>query len=387
MPGTGGARRRACVFEEEKTKPAVLHIVWNLIRGGTEGQCARVVLGLARRGCRQGVAVFRRQGFFLDRVEEACGPVYEVGIRHLVGRQTRRRVAELAAYIRRNGFGIVHAWDADAAIFGAAAARLAQVPYITSRRDLGEIYPWYKSLLMHRADRGAALVVVNAAAIRDAVIRRGIDPLKIVLLPNLLDLEEFDRLAHGQPVGLSGLEENSRLVGVVSRLDPEKDVASVIRAFGRVSADFPEARLVIVGDGPERAGLEALARDAAPQGGVFFVGESEQVPALVSRFEVGMLLPRKNEGLSNTILEYMAARKPVIASDCGGNAELVQDGVNGRLVPPGNFRAAAGALAEILKDTERARRMGREGRRRVEERNRPEVVLPLFEDLYRRAAG
>lgn len=362
---------------------SVLHVVYNLIRGGTEGQCARVAIGLAQRGFRQRVAAFRREGFFLAPVESACGPVHEVRIRHMCRASTLCEVWRLRSLIRREGVALVHAWDADAAIFGSLAARLAGVPWITSRRDLGHIYPAYKLALMRMADRGARSVVVNAEAIEAQLVSGGFPAERIVRIPNIMDLPEFDRLAEAT-LSKCDLLPAGRLIVMVSRLDPEKDTEAVIRAFARIASELGDVSLVVAGDGPERERCESLAAQTAPPGRVVFLGETTDVPALLRRCALGVLAPRSNEGASNSILEYMAAGLPVVATDCGGNRELLDDGANGVLVPVGDVEALADAFGAVLSDLDAAARMGRSGRRRVETIHEPGAVLDAFSRLYSR---
>ena len=119
--------------------PKVCSVVWNLIRGGTEGQCARIAMAMAESGAVHRVAVFRREGFFVDAVEAACGPVYPFNIRRFLGGDTRRCIATFADWLRENDIDLVHTWDMDANLFASRAARRAGLPFLTSRRDLGEI--------------------------------------------------------------------------------------------------------------------------------------------------------------------------------------------------------------------------------------------------------
>lgn len=361
----------------------VLHIVWNLIRGGTEGQCARVALELARQGVRQRVAVFRREGHFLERVEAVCGPVYDVGIRRMLTLQTALRLKALAEFIRREKIDVVHAWDADAAIFGSFAASSANVPLITSRRDLGQIYPAHKLWLMRRADRRARAVVVNAEAIREVLRNENVPNEKIVRLQNVLDVDESDRLSV-QPIPES--LPPGRLVGMVARLDPEKDAATFLRAAAPVAQKNNDVGFVIAGDGPERGALEALATNLGVRDRVVFLGDITYVPALVKRLTVGVLVPSANEGLSNTILEYMAGRLPVVATDCGGNKELVEDGQSGFITPPGDASAVSNCIQRLLDEPALARAMGDVGRKTVERYHRPEIVAAGYLELYRRVA-
>lgn len=362
--------------------PKVLHIVYNLMRGGTEGQCARVALEMARRGESHRVAVFRREGFFLHDVEEACGPVHGIGIRRMLSPRTLAEVSRLHWFVRREGVQLVHAWDADAAVFGSVAARWAGVPYITSRRDLGQIYALRKLWLMQRADRGAQTVVVNAEVVRERVIAAGVRAPRTRRIANLVDLDEFDRL-QAEPFSLRGRLPDGRLVGIVARLDAEKDVKTFVNAAAQVAARRADVGFAVAGDGPERGGLESLARDLGlSEQRMVFLGDVSDVPALVARLTVGVLVPRANEGLSNSILEYMSGRLPVVATRCGGNAELVQDGQTGFLRPPGDVSGIAGAIGRLLDDPALAASFGRRGRAIVEKNHRPGSIARQFAELY-----
>ncbi len=360
--------------------PRVLHIVWNLIRGGTEGQCARVALNLASQGVACRVAVSRREGFFLSAVEQSLGPVHVMDIHRSLSLHTLLEIRRLARFIRDERIDLIHAWDADAAIFGAKAARLAGVPLLTSRRDLGEIYGPRKLRRMAQADRQAVAVVVNAQAIGDRVLAAGATRERMVLIPNILDVDEFDRLSAAAPttVLLRG-----RWIVHVARLDPEKDVATLLQAAAEVVAVVPEARFALAGDGVERTRLESLSRDLKLGDRVVFLGDVTTVPSLLKQAEVAVLCPKANEGLSNSILEYQAAALPVVATDCGGNRELIRHGEGGFVVPVGAVSALVDRVIELLKNPDRARAMGRAGRAHVEASHRPEKVCAQFAQLYR----
>lgn len=364
--------------------PRVAHLVYDLIRGGSEGQCARIAMGLAQRGGAQRVAVFHRRGFFLEAVEAACGPVREVPIRHLARPATLREIARLAVWLRQEKIDVLHAWDADAAIFGQFAAAWAGVKFVTSRRDLGQIYPRWKLALLRRADRVAVRTVANAAAVRDHFVAQGLAADRIEVLPNLLDVDERDRLAQAPFSGPARLPAGRRLVAV-NRLDPEKNTGLLIAALPLVRAQVPDAVLVIAGDGREMPALRAQAAALGVAEAVCFLGETPETPALLPRCEIGALVSKSNEGLSNTVLEYMAASLPVLATDCGGNRELVRDGETGRLVPasaaPGEVAAA---WIGLLRDSAAAAALGRRGRERVERRHAPAVALAAFAEFYSR---
>jgi L-malate glycosyltransferase len=166
-------------------------------------------------------------------------------------------------------------------------------------------------------------------------------------------------------------------------LDPEKDVGTVLRAAAKVAELEPRVRWALAGDGQERAALEALAAELGIQDRVLFLGDITEVPAFLQHCRVGVLTPSGNEGLSNTILEYMAARLPVVATDCGGNKELVREGETGYVVPIGDAKALADAVVALVRQPETARQYGANGRRVIESTHRPEQVAARFAALYR----
>lgn len=177
-----------------------------------------------------------------------------------------------------------------------------------------------------------------------------------------------------------GLEipEGAFVVGIVGRLDAIKDHPTLFAAHARVLAAIPNARLIVVGDGPERGRLEA----SAPEG-VLFLGDRGDVPELLRAFDL-FVLPSANEGISNTVLEAMASGVPVVASRVGGNPELVEDGVTGALFPAGDPDAlAAAALTYATSDVLRARH-GLQGRQRAEERFSIDAMVRGYLEVWER---
>jgi glycosyltransferase involved in cell wall biosynthesis len=272
----------------------------------------------------------------------------------------------------------------DACLFGATAARLAGCRLVTSRRDLGQIYPAWKLNRLTRVERQAAAVVVNARAIATVAGKAGVPENKIRLLPNFLDVAEFDRLSQESsplPPPPSGVKR----VVMVARLDPEKDPALLVRAAVALMAERSDFEVVIAGDGPERPALNQLVGSAGER--IRFLGDVKAVPALLRTCQIGLLVPKSNEGLSNTLLEYMAAGLPMIATNCGGNRELVRPNETGILIPTGDQAALVGALRILLDDPERGIRLGEQARRDVAQVHDRGPVLDAFESLYREVAN
>jgi glycosyltransferase involved in cell wall biosynthesis len=324
----------------------VCHFVYDLIRGGTEGQCARTAMALQRsagKGEIHRVAVFFRRGGMLEATERTCGPVKEIPIRHFLRRETLSAVQAFARWLKGEKIGILHAWDADAAIFGQFAAELAGCRFVASRRDLGEIYPFHKRLLLARADRKARKIVVNAKSIDERFRKTG----KTVLIGNLFDFDSF-RAEAEKPFPREKELPGGKRTAVVARLDPEKNVKLLVKALALMDGG---ASLVVAGDGAERSALEKHVAELGLQGRVAFLGDIAEIPALLARCDAAALVPKANEGQSNAVMEYLASGLPVLATDCGGNRELLEaagPGAGGLIPPAATPEEAAAAWRKVL---------------------------------------
>jgi glycosyltransferase involved in cell wall biosynthesis len=164
----------------------------------------------------------------------------------------------------------------------------------------------------------------------------------------------------------------------VASLTPHKGHAVLLEAAGRV----PGARVVLVGDGPQREPLAALAGRLGIRDRVVFAGRRDSVWPCLRAVDVAALASTEREGLGIALIEAMAACRPVVASRLGGIPEVVEDGRTGLLVDPGDAAALAAALQELAADAERRRRMGEEGRRRFERRFTVARMMTRIETLY-----
>jgi glycosyltransferase involved in cell wall biosynthesis len=167
------------------------------------------------------------------------------------------------------------------------------------------------------------------------------------------------------------------LVGTTARLDRQKGLDILVRALPAV----PEVDVEIVGDGPERAALETLAREVGVAGRVHFAGWSDRARDWLGRWDA-FVLPSRFEGLPLSILDAMLAELPVVATDVGSNGEAVRDQVTGRLVAAEDPDALAAALRDVLADPERARELGRAGRALALERFTVRAQAQRYEALY-----
>ena len=365
--------------------PKILSMVWDLMRGGTEGQCARTALQHVSQGLDHRIAVFRRRGFFLERVRAGCGDPYEINITKMVSAETWNEVQLLANHISRERFDVVHAWDADAAIFGYLAAKKAGVPFISSRRNLADCLSLRKKWILRYIDAKSDALIVNAKAIRQEVLSKRLDEHKIHHIPNIVDLEDFDREAGEAFDRLS--QANKKFIGMVCRLEREKDVEAALQALKIILTEYQEAHLVVAGDGEQRVALKAMVLGLNLTEHVTWLGDCNEIPAFLKHCDIAILTPRANEGLSNAVLEYMAAGKAFVVTDVGGNRALVEQSSAGFVVPVDDIESLASEILRLLKNADVADEMGQRGREYVMERNDPAVIGDQFLAVYESVLG
>jgi glycosyltransferase involved in cell wall biosynthesis len=366
--------------------------------GGTERQVVNLGLGLDPACFDVRFACFRRWGHFLTDLEARHIPLVQYSIQSLYRPHTLKEQLRCARSIRRDQIQIVHTYNFYANIFGVPAARLAGTPVIVaSMRDTGIGLRPMQKRAQKVICRLADCILVNAEAIRQWLIGDGYNPEKITVIRNGIDLSRFGRNARASRLREElGLPAQAPVVAVLSRLDHRKGLEYFLEAAAMIAQRIPQARFLIVGDGflKQRNGgivadvayrrqLEHYATRLGLGGRIVFTGFRLDVPELLSEVAVSVL-PSLSEGLSNVLLESMAAGVPVVATRVGGNPEAVEEGVTGFLVPPRDAPALAHAMRQILENRELAARFGEAGRRRVLECFSTERMVRETEHLYLR---
>jgi sugar transferase (PEP-CTERM/EpsH1 system associated) len=185
------------------------------------------------------------------------------------------------------------------------------------------------------------------------------------------------------PAGFAN--DDSFIIGTAGRLDPVKDPLNLVRGFAALVGDNPavrtRARLVYIGDGSLRAELEAEASRLGVREACWFAGSRDDVPQLLRALDL-FVLPSLNEGISNTILEAMASGLPVVATQVGGNAELVEEGVTGTLCAPASPAALANAMRAYIADPALGSRQGSAARASVVQRFSMDRMVQQYHDIY-----
>jgi glycosyltransferase involved in cell wall biosynthesis len=238
--------------------------------------------------------------------------------------------------------------------------------YVIKERKLGRLYLQF----IKRADR----IISVSREITSQLRENGFSESIIQEIPNGVDTSEF--IPRELP-----LSSGERVLIYVGRLDPLKGLDDLLKAFKKVSERYPETRLVLVGDGPERTNLIQLALELGISNAVSFEGIQEEVKTYLRRGEI-FTFPSLTEGLSNVLLEAMACGLPVVATRIGGNTELIEDGLNGVLVNPRDPDELAEAIITLLANPEKSKQMGRGGRKIVEEKYSLDRIADEYLMLY-----
>jgi glycosyltransferase involved in cell wall biosynthesis len=369
-------------------KPYVLHLINSFEQGGTERQTLQLVRLLKEHG-RFGVGLvcLNAHGVLREEAEAlGLGEIEEYRLGGFGSVSFMRQVWRLSRRLRERRVSVVHAHDLYTNVFGMFAAALARTPArIASRRDTEGFRTAAQTLIERRAYDLAHRLVVNAEAVREFLVRRGVRSGKIVTLYNGLDLRRVEPPAgFGREAALDsfGLPRGRRFVTIVANVQNKaKDHATFLRAARRVKDEVPDAAFVVAGEGALLEELRAYASQLGLGTDVFFTGRCARVAELLAVSDV-CALSSTAEGFSNSILEYMAAARPVVATAVGGAREAIVEGETGFLVPAGDDALLGARVASLLKEPGRARLMGERGRRVVSEKFSCEAQLSNAEALY-----
>lgn len=357
----------------------VMHILPHLGIGGME----KFAVDLIKRFDRQAVApevICLRNGYFADVLRESGIEVF------ILEKKKYHEVAfhkKLTALLKNKKTDVVHSWSGiyrDAVI----SAMLARI-HINVHTDQGKLYPDTRRarfdhwLFSHFRDR----VIAVSDELRNFLINDiRINPAKVVKIYNAVDISEHDINVNNDYVKKTlGLASDTKIIGIVARLAVVKDHATLLHAFKNVRSVFGNVKLLVVGDGILKEKLQKLVSDLSETQGVMFLGKRNDVKSLLHIMDV-VCLSSLSEGLSLTLTEAMASGKPIVATNVGGNPELIVNGVTGFLVPPESPDEMANAILKLLRNDELRISMGQKGRERVKKEFDINGIAKEYEKLY-----
>jgi glycosyltransferase involved in cell wall biosynthesis len=351
--------------------------------GGTQRQLTALAKGLDPAGFAPELVYFRNSSFLVDELRAAKVPVRKLPKRRRVD---LRFFLTLRAALRSGGYDVVHCASFTAETWTALARGRAARPALVS--TVRGTYEWYSRAqwwIKKGVARASCRVVANSlAGARYAASRMGVPDSAIDVVYNGIELPPG--AAPRPPRAQLGLPGAATLALFVGRLVDHKNLASLLRAAARLRDLAGSLQIVLVGDGPLRAELQSLGARLGVDGMVRWLGARQDARALIAEADL-LVLSSFREGLSNAILEAMAAGRPVVASDVGGNPELVVHGETGLLYPSDDDGALAAALRALAGDPERRRRMGEAGRARARELFSMPAMVGRMERIYRECAA
>lgn len=359
-------------------------VVGSLQIGGSERQAVLLARKLHARGHTVSVLSVMDGGPLEDVLTEASVPFRIMGLDSIVGRDQQgkrtirgtlgnlRTIAALRGEFRRGQVDVVHAFLLWPSLLTLIPARVARVPVrISARRNLGTDVGGKRFPILERLlGRASTTITANSHAVAAAIAGQGAPPDRIEVIYNGIDpFDEADAVDR-QPAGAV----------VVANLIHYKGHRDLVAALA--SLDPPPVTVDLLGDGPERAVLEAQVAEAGLDGVVQFQGQVTDVAAWLRRAQLA-IHPAHEEGFPNAVLEAMASGLPVIATAVGGTPEVIRDGETGLLVPPSDPSALAAAIEKLASDPELRLRLGRAARQEIRTRFSWERCVEEHEAVYR----
>ena len=371
-------------------KRKVLQLVGSFNQGGSERQAVQLARLLKESGRYEvGLACLDLSGVLLDEAQRlGLGEIPEYRLKSFYDRSMAAQLRRFALHLRGQSIAVLHTHDFYTNVFGMIAGAMARVPVrIASRRETTGWRTEKQKFVERMAYRLAHRVVANSEAVRRQLVKEGVRNEKITTVYNGLDTSRIRPLPGLNKSELLAsfkipCDDRLQFVTIVANLHhPVKDHPTFLRAAARVIATQPRARFIIAGEGELTGAMRGLAKELGVERETFFIGRAERVSELLAASDV-CVLSSKAEGFSNSILEYMAAARPVVVTDVGGAREAAIDEETGFIVPPGDPTAMAERISELLDRPELARVMGERGRARVEQEFSCRAQLERTEGLY-----
>ena len=322
--------------------------------GGSERQMTEIALALDRSRFEPHVGTFRPKGLRGDQLIAAGVPVVQFPVYSFRSWAAIAGVRQMARYVSRHGIRLVHSFDAPLTAYAMPVAKyFTSAKAVSSQRGHRGLTPEYRRLLRW-TDRIVDGVVVNCQYLKRYLIEEEKVPEPLIhVCCNGIDLEQFRPATAPRPAALI---EDHFVIGVVCALRPEKNLTTLIEAFARVRSRRERMTLAVVGSGPVLDELQTRAKQLGVFADCVWEPATSDVAQWLCAFDV-FVLPSVSEAFSNSLMEAMACGCACVASDVGGNPELVTHGERGLLFSPGDSGALAQALELLIADDALRRRL------------------------------
>jgi len=374
---------------EKGKKINILFIIDEIMdRGGTENHIFTLASSIDKERFNASICYFRGGAKYVRYGKEKLGiDLIGVDLNKIYSFDALRKAFRLSKVIRERDIDIVQTFHFMSDTYGVMVSKLSGVSrIISSRRDMGDLKKRRQILLNRVMNRfiNRYIMVCDAVGKRFHEIER-IPEERMVTLYNGVDLSRFDpaRPPRKSRADL-GLNEGDFVVGTVAHFRPEKAYHIFFEGIKRIKGSVGNLKVLAIGDGggaSMRRHFEDYCRENG-LGMVRFLGHVEDIENYLPHMDVFCLVPNKNEGFSNSILEAMAMGRPIIATNVGGNAEAVVDGETGFIIPPNDSKALAELILKLYVETGMRLNMGKKARKRAEEVFPLKLMVKKHEDLY-----
>ena len=361
----------------------VVQVLYSLEIGGVEKLAVTIGAHLDRKRFRPAICALNRDGMLAADLVRHDIPYHvlwrkglEVGV-----------LARLYRCFRHEKARVVHTHQFAQLLFSLLPAKACGAKIVHTEHE----YYLYRQnararrILKQLTRFCSAFTVVGPDVARYYTEELGLSSSRMDVIPNAVDLDQF--CVRGEdPRRRLGLSNEEVVLGVVGRLEPEKDHRTLLRAFQAFRARGHTARLLVVGDGSLRGQLEAQCRALDIERSVTFLGPRSDIPEVLAAFDI-FVLSSVQEGVPLSVVEAMAAGKPVIATDVGGLRLLVRPSVNGLLVPAADPAALEAAMSKLSANAALRQEMGRRSREIAQESFGLSAMMKRYENLYDSVLG
>jgi glycosyltransferase involved in cell wall biosynthesis len=373
--------RRGMERAGERGPVRVCFLIDELSRAGTETQLVALIQHLDRQRVAPYLCLLRGDKRSSRALEPDACPILRLNVRSLRAPAALGAAVRLARYLRRNRIEVLQVYFRDSAYFGVLVGRLAGVGCIVrTRNNLGYTLTRLDCRLGRLCNHLVDYTLANCAACRDAAVAEEGQPRKAaVVMENGVDLARFAGVST-----IRGLRTPVR-VGILANLRPVKELDVFLRAAAQVCQARRDMCFTIGGEGELRAALQRMVWDLGLDQQVALAGAVSDVPAFLAEQDICVLCSR-SEGLSNAVLEYMAAGRAIVATAVGGTPHLIEPGRHGLLVPAGDAGALAAALRRLLDEPGLAGRLAAAARQRAHDNFSRERMVERFEAFFEACA-
>ena len=358
----------------------IMLMIRQLDLGGTERQLAEIAKNLDRDRFEPHVACFRTEGLCGQELQAAGLPIVQFSVRSMLSVSAFASARQLGRYLSRHSIRLIHCFDVPADIWGVFAARWFRAPVVlSSQRAHRSLTPGSPRTLLRLTDRLVDAVVVNCEAMRRHLIEDEKVPASLTrLCYNGVDTSRFQPGPRRRP---PELREASLVIGAACEIRREKGLSTLLEAFARVRGLRDGMKLLLVGDGPYLPDLCRRARELGIEEDLVTLPKALRVEEWLRVFDI-FVLPSLSEALSNSLMEAMGSGCAVVASDVGGNPELVTPERNGMLFPAGNAAGLAQCLERLIRSECLRRQLAEHSVQLIRERFSVRASVEQMQSIY-----